>query len=73
MKNFSVIVYYEEPLFCKTIGKDPNTVFKATFVVEAVSTEQALELAKAEFVATARQSWVHWERRIVKCEVNPEK
>jgi hypothetical protein len=69
LKKYKVIVYYHEPLFCKTIGKDPETIFNSLFTVEADSVDAAFEKAKQEFAEIARASSVHWERKIVKCKL----
>ena len=69
LKHFGVIIYYKEPLFCKTIGKDPHTVFSALYHVKAESADEAREKASDEFKTLAKLSSVHWERLIVKSEV----
>ena len=73
LNHYGVIIYYKEPLFCKTIGKDPQTVFTALFYVEAENAEIANEKAHEEFKTLAKFSSVHWERRIIKSEVKLQK
>jgi len=67
--KYEVIVYYKEPLFCKTIGKDPETVFAGSFTIEAYNEETAKEKARREFNIIAQHSNVNWNRQIVKFKV----
>ena len=73
LNHYGVIIYYKEPLFCRTIGKDPQTIFTALFHIEAENAEIANEKAHKEFKTLASLSSVHWERRIIKSEVKLQK
>lgn len=72
MKLYRVRISYLEPLFCRTIGKSPETLFTSEVSVEAEDRLDAIRAARAEFNAIAGQSWVHWERQIVDCQIVSE-
>ena len=71
-KSFLVEIHYKEPLFCKTIGKDPDTIFIGTFDIIADDKETARQIAINEFHLLASRSNVHWERKIVESFVKPK-
>jgi hypothetical protein len=70
MSRFRVTIYYKEPLFSSSIGKDPNTIFNSSFDFEAENSHEAQDLASEDFVSIAEESSVKWERKIVRFEVN---
>ena len=71
--HYGVIIYYKEPLFCKTIGKDPESIFTSLFYIESENAEEAKAMAHEKFKKLAKLSSVHWERRIIKSEVKLQK
>jgi len=65
-------MYYQEPHFCRTINKDPDTIFSHSLHVTAEDSVEAIKQACDDFQTAAKESSVGWDRPIVKLEVKKE-